>query len=273
MSENCNHDCSSCSQSCNDRKADFIENQNEKSNIKHIVAVHSGKGGVGKSLVTSMLATTFNNLGYKVGVLDADITGPSIPLAFGVKDKILGDGEFMFPAESKKGIKVMSINLLVENAEDPVVWRGPILASAVKQFYTDVAWGEIDYLFVDMPPGTGDIALTVFQSLKVDGVIIVSTPQDLVSMIVGKAVKMAEMLKIKVIGLIENMAYITCPKCDEVIYPFGESKLADVSTKYSITPLASLPIDPATTILVDKGIIENASFSNLEKTVEAIKKL
>lgn len=274
MSESCNHDCSSCnSKTCGERKESLLEKPNAMSHIKKIIAVHSGKGGVGKSLVTSMLAVTMNNLGYKVGIMDADITGPSIPKTFGVKDKILGDDKAMYPAVSKNGIKIISVNLLIEDETKPVIWRGPVIGSAVKQFYTDCAWEELDYLFVDMPPGTGDVALTVFQSLPVDGVIIVSTPQDLVKMIVGKAVKMAEMLNIKIIGLVENMSYMTCPNCEEEVFPFGESKLEDVANTYNILPLAKLPIDPNIALLVDKGLIENATFKGLEKAVDELKKL
>ena len=260
----CEHDCSSCGANCQSKNKDsFIVETNKRNNIKKIIAVHSGKGGVGKSFVTCMLATVLAKKGYKVGILDADITGPSIPTAFGIKENLVGDGELMFPAISKTGIKFVSINLLVEDKTQPVAWRGPVLGGAIKQFYQDVLWEDIDFLFVDMPPGTGDVALTVFQSLPVDGVVIVSTPQDLVSMIVGKALNLATMMNKNVIGLVENMAYMECPCCKNPIYPFGPSKLDEVAKEYNIKPLASLPINPEYNKLIDQGKIEDIDYPYL----------
>lgn len=212
----CTHDCSTCGENCSSRQIPK-EKQNEQSSIKKVIGVISGKGGVGKSLITSLLAKSAANAGFDVAILDADITGPSIPKLFGIKDKAFSpDGKFIIPAVSEKGVKIMSINLLLENDSDPVVWRGPIIAGTVKQFWTDVIWGEVDYMFVDMPPGTGDVALTVFQSLPLDGIVIVSSPQELVAMIVEKAVKMAELMNIPILGIVENMSYFQCPDCGGV---------------------------------------------------------
>ncbi len=270
----CNNDCKNCGSDCGDRKEQSLKfKANPNSNIKHIIGIVSGKGGVGKSLVTSMLAATLNQKGYKVGILDADITGPSIPTAFGITEKITGDSNTMYPQESAEGVKVMSINLLLEDVTAPVVWRGPVISGALKQFYTDTAWEEIDYLFVDMPPGTGEVPLTIFQSLDVNGIVIVSTPQDLVSMIVNKAVNMANMMKVNIIGLVENMAYVTCPSCDEVIYPFGPSRLEEVANTYGIKPLASLGIDPAISYIVDNGLVGKTTFNDLDLIIEEILKL
>ena len=257
MSENCSHDCNTCKENCNNRTIEK-EMQNEKSNVKKVIGVISGKGGVGKSFVTSMLAVAANRKGNKVAVLDADITGPSIPKLFGLKAKAYSpDGKNIIPVESEKGIKIMSINLLLENDTDPVVWRGPIIAGTVKQFWTDVMWGDVDYMFVDMPPGTGDVPLTVFQSLPIDGIIIVSTPQELVSMIVEKAVKMAEMMNIPILGLVENMSYCVCPKCGEKIYVFGESNLEKNAEKFGIKNTVRIPIDPNIAVNADKGRMED----------------
>ena len=257
MSENCTHDCSSCSEDCASRKI-VKEKQNENSNVKKVIGVISGKGGVGKSFITSLLAVDAQKSGKKTAILDADITGPSIPKLFGIKDKAFSpDGRFLLPAITKCGIKIMSINLLLENDSDPVVWRGPIIAGTVKQFWTDVGWGDVDYMFVDMPPGTGDVPLTVFQSLPIDGIIIVSTPQELVSMIVEKAVKMAEMMSIPILGLVENMSYYVCPKCGEKIYVFGESNLEKNAEKFGIKNTVRIPIDPLIAENGDKGEIEN----------------
>lgn len=266
----CNHDCSSCKKDCEDRKADFHIEGNKNSKIKKIIAVASGKGGVGKSTVTSLLAVNMMKKGYKVGILDADITGPSIPHAFGVTDPIYGDEEGMIPQISKQGIKIVSINLLLQDATQPVVWRGPVLANAVKQFYSDVKWGEIDYLFVDMPPGTGDVVLTVFQSLPIDGVVIVTSPQDMVKMIVGKAIHMCELMDLPLLGLVENMAYFTCPCCGNPTYPFGPSKLAEVANEYQLTALASLPIDIAISSSIDNGNVEDVDTENLDKAANLI---
>lgn len=254
----CNHDCSNCSaKDCNDRKSLLSETAKENS-IKKIIGVVSGKGGVGKSTVTSLLALNMAKKGYKVGIMDADITGPSIPKAFGITEHIVGNGELMFPQLSKLGIKIISVNLLIDEPDKPVLWRGPVIGGAVKQFYTDVLWEDLDFLFIDMPPGTGDVALTVFQSIPVDDVVIVSTPQDLVSMIVGKAVNMCKMMNIPMLGLIENMSYMECPCCGEKLHPFGSSKLEEVAATYNLTPLDQMPIQPDTANLVDQGLIEEA---------------
>ena len=258
--ENCSHDCSSCGASCSSRQnpADLIATPHEGSLIKNVIGVLSGKGGVGKSAVTELLAVRLASAGYRVGILDADITGPSIPKAFGLDDqRATGDETTIFPVTtSKLGIDVMSINLLLEEPTDPVVWRGALIAGTVRQFYTDVLWENIDYLLVDMPPGTGDVALTVFQSIPLDGLVVVTTPQDLVSMIVGKAIKMAGLLDIPVLGLIENMSYVACPDCGKKISIFGESKLDEVAASYDLPILARLPIDPALVSAVDAGAIE-----------------
>ncbi len=264
----CDHNCANCSSKCEGAPKYF--NLNEYSHIKHIVGVVSGKGGVGKSATTTLLACELAKEGYKVGILDADITGPSIPKSFGLKTGLSGNQNLMFPQISKLGIKIVSINLLLEHQDDPVLWRGPVVGSAIKQFYEDVLWEDLDYLLIDMPPGTGDVALTIFQSIPLDGVIIVSTPQDLVKMIVGKAVKMAEKMNISILGLIENMSYIKCPKCEEIIYPFGPSKLTEVSMEYNITPLGNMPIDPNLTTLVDEGKIEDYDTTFLKDIVDKI---
>lgn len=270
----CDHNCESCaSKDCSSRtKESLLAKNNSENHIKKIFAVHSGKGGVGKSFVSTMLATQMAKKGYKVGILDADITGPSIPTAFGLKERLSGSKEIMYPAETKLGVKVVSINLLLDNPSQPVAWRGPILGNVIKQFYSDVKWGEIDYLFVDMPPGTGDVALTVFQSLPIDGVIIVSTPQDLVSMIVGKAVNLAAMMDIEIVGLVENMAYMNCPCCNNPLYPFGPSQLASVSEEFGIKPLASLPILPEITKLLDKGQVEDVTYPYLDSVLNILEK-
>jgi Mrp family chromosome partitioning ATPase len=234
----------------------FSEKPHELSNIKKVIGVVSGKGGVGKSLVTSMLAVIMNRRGYKAAILDADITGPSIPKAFGINEKPKANALGLLPIKSKTGIDIMSINLLLENDTDPVVWRGPMLAGAVKQFWTDVIWYDIVFMFIDMPPGTGDVPLTVFQSLPVDGIIIVTSPQELVSMIVSKAVKMAEKMNIPVIGLVENMAYFKCPDNDKDYQIFGESHIEEVAEKHNLKVLAKLPIDPKISEACDKGMIE-----------------
>lgn len=274
MSE-CTHDCSNCSSDCSERKEIMKEQPNEQSKIKKIIGVVSGKGGVGKSLVTSMLAVSLQRKGFKTAVLDADITGPSIPKVFGIKEKAVSpDGKTILPAISKTGIQVMSINLLLENESDPVVWRGPIIAGAVKQFYTDVIWKDVDYMFVDMPPGTGDVPLTVFQSLPIDGIVVVTSPQDLVSMIVGKAVKMANMMNVPVLGLIENYSYLECPNCKEKISVFGESKVEEVSKEFGIEYIAKLPINPEFAKKCDAGNIEDFSgdyLSDISTAIENIK--
>ena len=268
----CDHNCESCSHGCSSSDKSSLRIETNKNNkIKKIYAIHSGKGGVGKSFVTSMLACQMAKAGLKVGILDADITGPSIPLSFGIKERIAGNGEVMFPQVAKNGVKIVSINLLLENQTDPVAWRGSILSSCVKQFYQDVLWEELDCLLIDMPPGTGDIALTVFQSIPVDGVIIVTTPQDLVSMIIGKAVNLANMMNINVVGLIENMAYMNCPCCNNPVYPFGPSKLQGVAEEFGVAPLASLPINPELNKIIDEGRIAELDYPYLDNLVELLR--
>lgn len=252
----CTHDCETCGQTC--EKKDFMAKPLKTTKIGKMIAVMSGKGGVGKSMVTDLLAVNTLRTGRKVAVLDADITGPSVPKAFGITEKATGtEDEKINPVITKQGIKIMSMNLLLPEDSDPVVWRGPVISGAVKQFYTDVVWNDVDYMYVDMSPGTGDVPLTVFQSLPVDGIVIVTTPQDLVSMIVAKAVKMAEMMNIKILGIIENMSYVECPDCKTKIYPFGKSKLEEVAAEYSIPVLGRLPMTSELSELTDKGEIEN----------------
>ena len=258
MPEGCTHDCSSCSLNCESRNTpqSFLEKTNEYSDVHRVFAVVSGKGGVGKSLVTSLLAKETQQRGYDVAILDADITGPSIPKSFGVTDRILGNEYGMFPAKTANGIKMMSLNLMLEDEATPAVWRGPIIAGTVKQFWTDTNWGNVDYMFVDMPPGTGDVPLTVFQSLPINGIIIVTTPQDLVGMIVEKAIHMASIMNVPVIGLVENMSYFVCPSCGEKHSIFGESHLENLQNRYSIPVSQALPIDPYLSERVDSGKVE-----------------
>jgi Mrp family chromosome partitioning ATPase len=259
MSENCDHNCGACGEDCSDRQEerhDFSAKPHEMSRVKKVIAVVSGKGGVGKSLVTSLLAVTMNRLGYHTAILDADITGPSIPKAFGIRGKAAGDEWGIIPTRSKTGIDIMSINLLLENDTDPVIWRGPIIGNTVKQFWTDVIWKDVDFLFIDMPPGTGDVPLTVFQSIAVDGIIVVSSPQELVSMIVSKAVKMAEMMKIPILGLVENMSFFRCPDCGKDYLIFGDSHMEEIAEKHNLKVLARLPIDPRLSAACDQGLIE-----------------
>lgn len=275
MSENCSHDCASCGESCGDRtqeQNDFTAKMNEMSNVKKVIAVVSGKGGVGKSLVTSMLAVLMNREGFKTAILDADVTGPSIPKAFGLNKKAEGSDLGIFPVESKLGIKVMSLNLLLKNDTDPVIWRGPVIAGAVKQFWTDVIWGDVDFMFVDMPPGTGDVPLTVFQSLPVDGVIVVASPQELVGMIVEKAVNMAGMMNIPVLGLVENMSYFKCPDCGREHHIFGESHIDDIAQKHGIETVCRLPINPKLAAATDAGMIELFDESGLNDMVKVLTK-
>ena len=269
----CNGNCSSCSSDCGDRKAESLLAQlNPKSKVKKVIAVVSGKGGVGKSTVTSLLAVAMARKGKRVGVLDADITGPSVPTAFGVTECQGANDDGLYPAMTRTGIQVMSINLLLDNPADPVVWRGPVIAGAVKQFWTDVIWEDVDYLFVDMPPGTGDVPLTVFQSLPVDGIVIVTSPQDLVSMIVTKAVKMAEMMHIPVLGFVENYSYLRCPDCGKKISVFGESHLDEVAAQLGLPVLARLPIDPAVAQACDNGQMETVNTDCLDPVIQAIEK-
>ena len=259
MSEDCNQNCSSCIEDCTDKKeqkTDFSEKPHEMSSIKKVIGIVSGKGGVGKSLITSMLAVTMNRMGYNSAILDADITGPSIPKAFGIKEKAKGSEIGIHPVKTKTGIDIMSINLLLENDTDPVVWRGPIIAGTVKQFWTDVIWNDVDFMFIDMPPGTGDVPLTVFQSIGVDGIVVVTSPQELVSMIVSKAVKMAEMMNVPILGLVENMSYFKCPDNDKDYQIFGESHIEEIAEKHNLKVLAKLPIDPKIAAACDRGMIE-----------------
>jgi Mrp family chromosome partitioning ATPase/predicted Fe-Mo cluster-binding NifX family protein len=273
MSDDCNQTCSSCGDDCAERKeerTDTFEKVHELSEIKKVFAVVSGKGGVGKSMVTSLLAVALNRRGYKTAILDADITGPSIPRSFGIDGKADGSEFGMYPLESKTGIDIMSINLLLENDTDPVIWRGPMIGNTVKQFWTDVIWRDIDMMFIDMPPGTGDVPLTVFQSIKVDGIIIVTSPQELVSMIVSKALKMANMMNVPIIGIVENMAYFKCPDCNREYKIFGESNIQKISQKYNIPIIAKMPIDPAAAIACDKGLIEYYVGEWLEEAADII---
>jgi len=269
----CNGNCSTCGSDCSDRKAEsLLAKLNPKSSVKKVIAVVSGKGGVGKSTVTSMLAVAMAKKGYRVGVLDADITGPSAPTAFGVTECQGATTEGLYPALTKGGIQVMSINLLLDNSTDPVVWRGPVIAGAVKQFWTDVIWEDVDYMFVDMPPGTGDVPLTVFQSLPVDGIVIVTSPQDLVSMIVSKAVKMANMMHIPVLGFVENYAYLECPDCGKRIEVFGKSHLDEVAAEFGLPVLARLPINPDVAFAYDSGLMETVNTDALAGAIEAVEK-
>ena len=274
MSEKCSNDCSSCGENCSDReKKSLLEKPHELSHIKKVIGVVSGKGGVGKSLVTSLLAVLMNRNGYKSAILDADITGPSIPKAFKLSQKAGGNELGLFPVRTKTGIEVMSLNLLLENETDPVVWRGPIIAGTVKQFWTDVIWGEVDFMFVDMPPGTGDVPLTVFQSLPVDGIIIVASPQELVSMIVTKAVNMARMMNIPILGLVENMSYVECPDCGKQIRVFGESRIEGIAEQYGIDTVSKIPINPKLAAACDKGMIELFDGDWLDNTAAMLEKL
>ena len=257
MSEECTHNCDTCTANCSSREnAIQKEELNELSHVKKVIAVVSGKGGVGKSLVTGLLATLARRMDLSTAILDADITGPSIPKMFRLSKQAGSDGTYIYPAETATGIKVMSVNLLLENETDPVIWRGPIIAGTVKQFWTDVAWGDNDIMFIDMPPGTGDVPLTVFQSLPVDGIIIVSSPQELVGMVVQKAVNMAEMMNIPVLGVVENMGWIECPDCGKKIYPYGESRLQKAAELAKTENTASLPINPKLASACDQGLIE-----------------
>lgn len=275
MSETCNQDCGSCGESCDDRKQEqsFLLEQNELSDVKNVIGVISGKGGVGKSLVTSLLAVLMNRRRHNTAILDADVTGPSIPKTFGIKDKASANEFGLLPVKSKTGIDIMSVNLLLENDTDPVVWRGPIIAGTVKQFWTDVVWSNVDYMFVDMPPGTGDVALTVFQSLPIKGIIVVTSPQELVSMIVQKAVKMAEMMNVPVLGLVENMSYFECPDCKVKHNIFGESKIDKIAKQYNIDTISKIPIDSKIAAACDKGLIELLNFDYLDVIADKIESI
>ena len=273
MSASCSGNCDSCGESCSSRSPEsLLAPANKLSNIKHVIAVVSGKGGVGKSTVTSMMAVAMNKLGYKTAILDADITGPSIPQAFGLHEPAVGSDDGILPAVTKDGIKIMSINLLLPKETDPVVWRGPVVAGAVKQFWTDVCWGDVDYMFVDLPPGTGDVPLTVFQSLPINGVILVTSPQSLVSMIVSKAVNMAKMMDVPVYGFVENYSYFRCPDCGKTVEIFGKSRLSEIALEYSLPVLARLPIDPNTAQLCDEGKMEQVNLDGVMPAAELIAK-
>ena len=272
MSE-CTHDCSSCGESCASREPQsLLKAHHADAHVGKVYGIVSGKGGVGKSMVTSQLAVTMRRRGYQVGILDADITGPSIPKAFGIHDRAMGTENALIPSESKTGIQVMSINLLLENETDPVIWRGPVISGVVQQFWTDVLW-NCDYLFVDMPPGTGDVSLSVFQSIPLDGIIIVASPQDLVGMVVEKAVKMAEMMNVPIVGLVENMSYVACPDCGKKIDIFGHSKLEQVAQETGLEILGRMPIDPTLAALCDEGKIEEMPVEYLEGAVEKLEAL
>ncbi len=274
MSENCNGNCSSCGETCDSRQAESLLAQaNPLSSVKKVIAVVSGKGGVGKSTVTSMLAVELSRRGHKTAVLDADITGPSIPRALNIQGRPSSCEEGMLPIPSETGIEVMSINLLLEKETDPVIWRGPILGGVVKQFWTDVVWKDVDYLLVDMPPGTGDVPLTVFQSLPVDGAVVVTSPQDLVAMIVKKAVNMAEMMNVPVVGLVENYSYLKCPDCGREIQVFGKSSIDAVAKELKLPVLAKLPIDPLVAQAMDEGLLEHAKVDAIAPAADAIEKL
>ena len=272
MSE-CTHNCSSCGENCSSRQEpqSLLKQLHRNARVGKVYGIVSGKGGVGKSMVTSQLAVTMRRRGYSVGILDADVTGPSIPKAFGVHGQAAGGEDCMYPRESRTGIQMISTNLLLADETDPVIWRGPVIAGVVQQFWTDVLW-NCDYLFVDMPPGTGDVSLSVFQSLPVDGIIIVASPQELVSMVVEKAVKMAEMMEIPIVGLVENMSYLTCPDCGKKLHIFGEGKTADAAARHGLSVLAEMPIDPALAALVDAGDIESFQGNWLDSTADLLEK-
>lgn len=272
MAENCNNDCGSCGQDCGERKEafDFSESLNERSSVKKVIGIVSGKGGVGKSLVTSLLAVSAARRGLKTAVLDADITGPSIPRAFGLREKAYAAEGGIVPVKTSSGIDIMSLNLLLDSETDPVVWRGPIIAGTVKQFWSDVIWEDEDVMFIDMPPGTGDVTLTVFQSLPIDGLVIVASPQELVGMIVEKAVKMANMMNVPVMAVVENMSYVLCPDCGKKIYPFGKSRADELASRYHVNLTASIPMDPALSALVDAGRIEDFEGDWLDEIVGRI---
>ncbi len=268
----CTHDCSSCSANCSSKKEpeSLIEPQNKASDVKHVIGIVSGKGGVGKSSITSLLAVLTNRLEYKTAILDADITGPSIPKMFGLKGELTGCEDGIIPMTTKTGIEAISINMLLDDEGAPVIWRGPILAGTVKQFWGDVVWGDVDYMYVDMPPGTGDVPLTVMQSLPLDGIVIVTSPQDLVSMIVSKAVNMAKMMGVPILGIIENYSYLNCPCCGEKIEVFGKSNIDEIAAKMGVPVLARVPMDPKVAALCDAGTIETVEISVLDEAVEKL---
>ena len=276
MSENCTHDCSSCGMDCPSRSGqapDFSAKANAHSRVKKVIGVVSGKGGVGKSMVTSLMGVILRRRGLATAILDADITGPSIPRAFGVREQLMASDEGIFPAVSATGVKMVSLNLLLDNETDPVVWRGPVIAGTVKQFWTDVMWEDVDFMFVDMPPGTGDVPLTVFQSLPVDGILIVTSPQELVGMIVEKAVHMAQMMNVPVLGIIENMAYFQCDECGKKHYIFGQSHLEGIAARNGIALTAQMPLDPALAAACDSGRVEMVEAPWLEGVADQLQKL
>ena len=274
MSETCSHNCGSCSSDCANRKpADFLVAPNPHSSIKKVIAVVSGKGGVGKSMVTSLMAVTMKRLGYKTSILDADVTGPSIPKAFGMTQKAYGTELGMMPCKTKTGIDVMSVNLLLDHDTDPVVWRGPIIAETVKQFWRDVIWENEEYMFIDMPPGTGDVPLTVFQSIAMDGIIIVTSPQELVGMIVDKAVKMAEMMHVPILGIVENMSYFVCPDCGKQHKIFGESHIEEIAARHNIPVVCKLPMNPEIAARCDRGEAENYDGDWLNPMIDFLEKI
>lgn len=266
----CNHDCSSCASKCSEEKRDMRLAQNEYSNVKKVIGVVSGKGGVGKSTVTSLLAVAAQTKGYQTAILDADVTGPSIPKAFGIHERAEGTEQGLFPVDSKLGIRIMSVNLLLEKEDAPVVWRGPVISGVINQFWQEVMWGDVDCMFVDMPPGTGDVPLTVFQGLPLDGIIIVTTPQDLVTLIVKKAYNMAKLMNIPVLGIVENMSYFECPDCHNKHYLFGDSKAEEVAKELGVPVLAQLPIEPKTAQLVDKGAVELVDTKAMESVIDKV---
>ncbi len=274
MSEECTHDCSTCSSNCGSKDPkSLLVAPHPNSKIGKVIGVVSGKGGVGKSMVTDLLAVEFARRGYHCGILDADITGPSIPKAFDITEKAQGNETTIFPVKSKKyGVDIMSINVLLENESDPVVWRGPVIGGTVRQFWSDTLWDNVDYLFVDMPPGTGDVALTVFQNIPIDGIVVVTSPQDLVSMIVGKAMKMASLMNIPVLGLVENMSYALCPDCGKKIHVFGESHISEIAEEYHVPVLAQMPINPALASACDNGTVEDLDCSYLEDAALVIER-
>ncbi len=269
----CNHNCNECGEEgCASRIEKLVSNS--KTKIKHTIAILSGKGGVGKSFVTSLLGSKLNKLGYKVGILDGDITGPSIPKSFNIHEAAYGDDDgLILPAETKSGIKIISSNMLLENEDDPIVWRGGLVTTLLGQFYKDVAWGELEYLLIDMPPGTSDVTLTAFQSIPLDGIIIVTSPQDLVSLIVTKAIKMANMMNIPILGIVENMAYVECSHCKEKIYIYGKSKIKEFAKKNKLKYLASLPIKEGNSTFVDKGEIEKIELDEINPIIDVIEKM
>lgn len=271
MSENCNHDCSNCGEDCSSRDPkSFLEKPHAQSTIHKVIGVVSGKGGVGKSMISSMLAVNFQKKGYRTAILDADITGPSIPKAFGITGRATGNEDGIYPVVTDSGIQIMSVNLLLENTTDPVIWRGPVIAGTVKQFWQDVIWTDVDYMFVDMPPGTGDVPLTVFQSIPVDGIVIVTSPQELVAMIVSKAVKMAQMMDIPILGIVENMSYVECPDCGQHIEIFGKSHVEQVAMEYHLPVLGKIPMTPAISAASDAGDVENLQNDWLKDAVTVI---